>query len=62
MERYINRRPGERRVQPEISEQHIRPLAADLATITDPSAATTELLAVLREAQRAFGGGDGGQA
>lgn len=56
MERYINRRPGEHRVQPEIEAHQILGLLADLATVTNPSPGTRELLAVLTEANQAFGG------
>jgi hypothetical protein len=62
MERYINRCPGQQRVQPEIDAGQVPGLLADIATIFSPSPETRELLAVLEEAHRAFGGGRVGQA
>lgn len=62
MERYINRCPGQQRIQPEIEARQVPALLADLTAITAPSPETRELLAVLTEAQCAFGGGGVGQA
>lgn len=57
MERYINRCPGQQRVQPEIEAAQLPALLADLAAIASPSPETRELLGVLQEARRAFGVG-----
>jgi hypothetical protein len=60
VERYMNRCPGQQRIQPEIEAHQIPALLADLNTIPAPSPETRELLAVLAEAHHAFGGDSNG--
>lgn len=57
MERYINHRPGERRIQVEIDEHEIPALSADLAASPSHSDETRTLLAVLEQAHEAFATG-----
>jgi hypothetical protein len=51
MERYINHRPGERRIQVEIDEGEIAQIAA-----SPDSAAARELAAIIADAHRRFQG------